>query len=122
MLNKMSCHRQIRCGENSSPLYGITGLTDMRFEAINIARIIKELHPGSLVMAGGRHFSKCAEDTLSNIAEIDAVCIGDGEETIVETANALENSRGFGGIPGIPYVLSQKNKSAQRFVNARLSV
>jgi anaerobic magnesium-protoporphyrin IX monomethyl ester cyclase len=92
-----------RLRDNTSVIFGITALTGLRFEAINVARIIRKLHPGSLIIVGGVHFSKCPIDTLEHIPEIDAVVVGYGEETLVEIANSYDNKNGFAGISGVIY-------------------
>lgn len=92
-----------RLRDNKSAIFGITALTDMRFEAINVTRIIRNLHPDSLIIVGGVHFSKCPIDTLEHIPEIDAVVVGYGEETFVEIANSYDKKNGFAGISGVIY-------------------
>jgi radical SAM superfamily enzyme YgiQ (UPF0313 family) len=92
-----------RLRDNKSAIFGITTLTDMRFEAINIARIIRDLYPDSLIIVGGVHFSKCPMDTLMHIRQIDAVVVGYGEETLVEIARSCDKKSGLAGIPGVIY-------------------
>lgn len=82
-------------------LYGITGVTFSRFEAIRVARAARRRSPGAFVVAGGVHFMHCAEDTLRHVPEIDAVARGEGEGTIVSLAAALGAGAGPGGIPGL---------------------
>lgn len=88
---------------NDSQIFGITATTYTRFEAIKIAKIIKKLYPESLVVAGGVHFTYCAKDTLERFPEIDVIVRGEGEVTIVELANAINECRSFEEIKGITY-------------------
>ena len=88
---------------NDSQIFGITATTYTRFEAIKIAKYIKKIRPDSWVIAGGVHFMYCAKDTLEKIPEIDIVVRGEGEITIVELANAINEGRNFDKINGITY-------------------
>jgi len=88
---------------NNSEIFGITATTYTRFEAIKIAKCIKKIHPDSWVIAGGIHFTHCAKDTLERIPEIDVVVRGEGEITIVELANAINEGETFEKINGITY-------------------
>ncbi len=89
--------------DNDSDIFGVTGTTYTRFEAINIAKCIKKIHPESFLIAGGVHFMYCAKDTLERIPEIDLVVRGEGDITIVELANAIHERRNFENIKGITY-------------------
>lgn len=88
---------------NDSEIFGITATTYTRFEAINIAKCIKKIHPDSWVIAGGVHFMHCAEDTLQKVPEIDILVRGEAEITIVELANSLNRRQDLGKIKGITY-------------------
>lgn len=91
-----------------SLFFGITATTYTRFEAIKLAKILKELYPTTLIVVGGVHFSYCDEDTLKNIPEIDIVVRGEGELTIVELADAISEKRSFEQIAGITYRHNEK--------------
>jgi radical SAM superfamily enzyme YgiQ (UPF0313 family) len=93
---------------DSASLFGITATTYTRHEAIDAARVIKKLHPGAFIAVGGVHFMYCAEDTLSRIPEIAVVVRGEGEQTIVELARALEQQASFESIAGITYRKGQE--------------
>lgn len=88
---------------NDSKIFGITATTYTRFEAVKIARFIKTIQPNSIVVVGGVHFMYCAEDTLSNVPEIDIVVRGEGETTLVELSNAIYRKLGIESIRGITY-------------------
>ncbi len=51
-------------------------------------------------VAGGPHPS-CAPDTVLADPSIDMICLGEGEETVVELAAALQAGRDPGEVPGI---------------------
>ncbi len=93
-------------GDDPSEIFGITATTYTRFEAIDLAKAIKDLHPDALIVAGGVHFGYCAEDTLQHVPEIDVVVRGEGEITIVDLADAISNGRSLESIQGISYRLN----------------
>lgn len=88
---------------NNSQIFGITATTYTRFEAVKIAKFIKTIQTNALVVTGGVHFMHCAEDTLMRVPEIDIVVRGEGEITIVEIANSIDEEQGLENIKGITY-------------------
>ena len=84
-------------------IYGITAVTYTRFEAIDAARRLKQSHPDSTVIAGGVHFSSCAEDALAAVSDIDIVVRGEGEVTLCELVKALEEKGDLSRVNGITY-------------------
>jgi len=92
--------------DNPADLFGITSVSYTRFEATNIASDIKRIFPNSMVIVGGVHFTFVAEDVLSRVNGIDAVCIGEGENVILSVAMAIasgKNSQQLDDIPGIAF-------------------
>lgn len=53
-------------------------------EALRFFRMCKEVSPRSKTLAGGGHFTNLAHRYVSATSNIDAICIGEGEQTIVE--------------------------------------
>ena len=69
-------------------MVGLSATTPCIPEASALARLAKEIcGPGVTVIAGGPHPSAVPEMTLAECPQIDAVVVGEGEETIVELAN-----------------------------------
>ena len=69
----------IACGENHA-LYAS--------EALRFFRMCKEMAPRAKTIAGGGHFTNLAHRYANGASNIDAICIGEGEETIVEACEA----------------------------------
>lgn len=84
-------------------VFGITATTFSRFEAQKIARIVRRLHPDAIIIGGGVHFTFAAGDTLDQVSEIDLVVRGDGEVTLVQILESLEQRLGIESIKGISY-------------------
>ncbi|MBL8614149.1 MAG: cobalamin-dependent protein [Deltaproteobacteria bacterium] len=70
----------IGCGENHA-LYAS--------EALRFFRLCKEVAPRAKTVAGGGHFTNLAHRYLKAGSDIDFVCIGEGEVTIVELVREL---------------------------------
>jgi anaerobic magnesium-protoporphyrin IX monomethyl ester cyclase len=69
----------IACGENHA-LYAS--------EALRFFQMCKEMAPRAKTIAGGGHFTNLAHRYANATSNIDAICIGEGEETIVEACEA----------------------------------
>ncbi len=73
-------------------------------EFLELAREIRQSHPGILVVAGGHYASCAAEDLLRHHPELDLVGIHEGEKTLVDIADWLGRAGGpLSAIPGIAY-------------------
>ncbi len=82
-----------------SQIVGITSTTATFNAALRYARLIKE-RIGTLVILGGVHVTFRPFDALKH-SFVDAVCIGEGEETIVEIARSVDGGEGLDGIRGV---------------------
>ncbi len=71
-------------------LYGITTYAPTVGVSRDIAKICKERNPDSKVVAGGAHPTAVPEDMLKYF---DIVCIGEGEEAMVEIARDFPNNK-----------------------------
>ena len=78
-----------RLREDKPKFIGISVLTNMCIPAHKIAKICKEELPDTPVITGGPHAEALPERMLRN-SSIDAVCRGDGEETMLEFVNGLD--------------------------------
>lgn len=72
---------------------GITTPTEDRFNAIDLANMVKARAPEIFVLVGGPHFSYSAQDALENVPGIDAVVIGEGEFTGAELLRTFERTK-----------------------------
>ncbi len=82
-------------------LVGISTDTTRHFNALKIARRAKEA--GCLVVMGGPHPCYVAEDILTT-GWVDVIVHGEGELTILELINALEDHRSWEDIKGIIFL------------------
>jgi len=64
--------------------------------SLDLARGLKVIRPNLTVLFGGIHATLCPE--IVREPSIDAVCRGEGDETLVEVANALDAAESLDGI------------------------
>ncbi len=77
-------------------LVGISAMVTMAREATHAAREAKRTNPGCKVIVGGPHPTTLPDLVLAEEA-VDAVCVGEGEETFVELLEAKDIRE----VPGI---------------------
>ncbi len=82
---------------NHYDLIGFSVMTSMVEDAFEMAAGIKESAPDSKIIFGGPHPSVAPEHVLEN-ANVDAVCIGEGEKVMY---NLVKSDLSFAGIEGI---------------------
>ncbi|MCG2737372.1 MAG: B12-binding domain-containing radical SAM protein [Candidatus Methanoperedenaceae archaeon] len=81
----------------------ITAMTPAVNSAIRIAKEIKAENPDQMIILGGPHATILPEETLNKVPQIDMIVRGEGEKTIVELFDALENNMDLQNINGITY-------------------
>lgn len=93
------------------PLFvGISSMTGIQLvDAANMAKWVKQSHPEIPIVWGGWHVSILPEQSLEE-PFVDAVVVGQGEQTIVEVAQALGDERDLYGIQGLIYKDNGKTK------------
>lgn len=82
---------------------GVTSVTMTFDEAARVVRDVKRMNPGIFTVMGGPHVTFCAEKTLSALPELDVIVLGEGEETVVDLADAVSNGRPFSSVKGIVF-------------------
>lgn len=83
-------------------IFGISQYTHNRFEAFRLAALAKKADPACLTLLGGPHATHTFESILQQHPPVDAVVLGEGEETILEIARTLaRGERSLAGIPGV---------------------
>lgn len=82
-------------------LVGLSQWTHNRHETLRVARLIKQVLPGCLVILGGGHATHQAELILQYHPEVDLIVLGEGEQTLLELLLALENGKELATVPGL---------------------
>ncbi len=90
--------------KNFAPrIVGTTAVTMTFDNAINVIKEIKSIDPSIATVMGGPHVTFCAKETMSLFPELDFIVLGEGEETIVELAGALDEGRDVSEVEGIVF-------------------
>jgi len=84
-------------------LLGVTTTTENRFDSFKLVKTAKEVNPNIITILGGPHISMAKEDTINHIKDTDILCIGEGEQTILELTSAIENKQPLSKVKGIYY-------------------
>ncbi len=84
-------------------LIGITLLTPMFDSVKRLCKKLKEKNPKLKIIVGGPHPTALPERTLKEITQIDYLCYGEGETTMVELVRHLEGSGKLCDILGLAY-------------------
>jgi radical SAM superfamily enzyme YgiQ (UPF0313 family) len=71
-------------------------------EIVRLVDLIKQRRPDLTVVLGGEHITAMPEFSLAT-SKADILVLGEGEETIVELAEALESGRALAEIDGIAF-------------------
>jgi radical SAM superfamily enzyme YgiQ (UPF0313 family) len=95
-LNRKTLQRKLKLF--GPDVIGVTGLSSEEREMLEIAELGKEL--GATTILGGPHATS-APHTLLNNSNVDAICIGEGEHTLIEFLNAIDSNESVNAIPGI---------------------
>ncbi len=89
-------------------LIGLTGLTVNIKGVFAMAEEIKKEFPQIPIIFGGPHASMAPAGTLKEVSAIDMVCVGEGEDTIMDVVDYLSGKKDLENIPGIYYRQSDK--------------
>lgn len=100
--------------ERPIDVLGIGEETVSAHEALRAARLVKELYPDCVVVAGGAYFPYAIEQTLSPActcgaspcpcgAEVDVIVRGEGEHTFVQLLQNLHDRPRWRQIPGLAF-------------------
>jgi anaerobic magnesium-protoporphyrin IX monomethyl ester cyclase len=80
-------------------------------EVRRLIQTVRRRFPDVPIVAGGEHITATAGFTLDSTPEVDICVIGEGEETLVELADALGRGAAFDGIAGLLLRTPEGNRS-----------
>jgi len=92
-------------------LIGVTSTTENRFQSFRLVQVAKKVRPAAHTIMGGPHASMAAEDCLEHVQDLDIVCRGEGEQTMLELCRELEGKNdlnALSSIAGISYKANGK--------------
>ena len=83
-------------------LIGFSGMFSSDWISLRpLVNMIGEKFRDKYFIAGGEHFSAVPEVTLKQCKDLDAICLGEGEETLVELANAIDSKSSWLKVAGL---------------------
>ncbi len=85
--------------ERRPELVGVTALTHGLADVVKTLAAVREAAPAAHVTVGGPHVNAFTEHATR--LDADSLVVGDGEETFLDLARALDAGRGLEGIPGL---------------------
>ena len=83
-------------------IIGIGGLSSQYQDIRNILPVCRQIHPDTLIVAGGGFVTYMPDKMLRLRPEIDIIVIGEGEETWKDLLKAAPK-KDFSGVKGIAY-------------------
>jgi len=89
--------------QHEPDLIGITVYTPWVPDVARAVRVARQAVPRAVIALGGPHVTFTAEETLATMPEVDVVVRGEGDQTVVDLARAVEASAGLEGVPGISF-------------------
>ena len=82
---------------------GSTAVTMSFHNAIQVIQDAREIDPELITVMGGPHVTFCAEETMTSFPALDVIVIGEGEDTLVQLVEAVDNGKKWDMIQGIVY-------------------
>jgi len=82
---------------------GLSALTPTIHRANQAATAIRKKCPEINIVMGGHHPSLFPTETITRNQDVDIVCIGEGEHTMLELTRALESNEGLSEVRGIAF-------------------
>jgi anaerobic magnesium-protoporphyrin IX monomethyl ester cyclase len=89
--------------EIAPDMLATTAITCTSVDAIKLMELAKKINPDIITVCGGIHASFMYEEMFSLTDAIDYVVIGEGEQTIVELADALSENADVSAVKGLAF-------------------
>jgi anaerobic magnesium-protoporphyrin IX monomethyl ester cyclase len=88
---------------SGADVIGVTAMTPTISTALKTVRELRRVMPGVKIILGGAHATMLTPETMASAPEIDIIVRGEGDETIIELLQALEDNRPLDSVAGISY-------------------
>lgn len=76
------------------------GFSSQRDNALKVAGLARKHNPSATIVVGGPHASVMPHDLLLKGSQVDVVCVGEGEYTMLDLARAVQSCSDIKTIPG----------------------
>ena len=102
ILRGISFNRILELIPKDVDLIGFSGMFSSDWISLRpLVNMIGEKFRDKYFIAGGEHFSAVPEVTLKQCKDLDAISLGEGEETLVELANAIDSKSSWLKVAGL---------------------
>jgi len=112
-------HESVLCNalqKTGAEVVGINGFSNEFSDIKLIVNMIRKYDPAIIIIAGG-HMVSSDPERIHSWLSLDFAVVGEGEETIIELADALETQSDYSAIPGIVFKMDNKSvKTSEREV------
>ena len=99
---EMDDHQTLQALRAMKPRYiGLTAVTVAIHNAGRLAKTLKESGEDWVVIIGGPHLTALPEETMQTFPEFDIGVIGEGETTLIDLLDALENNHPLRDVNGL---------------------
>ena len=105
-----SSQLRARLEKERPDIIGATAVTSTIYDAMAATKVGKEACPEAFTILGGPHVTFLPVQTLRECPQLDAVCIGEGEETILDLTRTLEQKENLANVRGVAYRKGRKVK------------
>ena len=104
MINSRTFNPEQHLKELSAPIFAV-GLHFQQHAqgAMEVAKLCKKLHPGSLVVMGGLTATRFHEEIIRKYGFVDAVVRAEAEKPFLQLVRALEKNGRLGDTPNLTY-------------------
>jgi anaerobic magnesium-protoporphyrin IX monomethyl ester cyclase len=72
-------------------------------ETIKVVNMIKKIDPSILIVLGGPEVTYDTAEWMENIANVDFIVIGEGEQTFKQLLTEVESTNNYRNVPGLAY-------------------
>ncbi len=89
--------------EFSPHFVGVTAVTMTFDNAAAVIKDVKSIDPLIWTIMGGPHVSFCAMETMHALPQLDFICLGEGEDVLVELVREVEKGCQWERVKGLVY-------------------
>jgi anaerobic magnesium-protoporphyrin IX monomethyl ester cyclase len=94
---------RIEIGKHRPDIVGLTSTTLTYLSALRLARIVKEVLPDCLIFIGGPHVTFWDKEALEECPALEVIIRREGEYTLLELVQKVEEGKDFSDVLGITY-------------------
>ncbi|TRO53681.1 radical SAM protein [Candidatus Bathyarchaeota archaeon] len=94
---------RIEIGKHRPDIVGLTSTTLTYLSALRLARIVKEVLPECLIFIGGPHVTFWDKEALEECPALEVIIRREGEYTLLELVQKVEEGKDFSDVLGITY-------------------